>query len=86
MTLALLMMRVTNILRWLLVLAIGLPMLALLLQFARVLLVEMGDPRGGEVLRGISVGVGITWAATLLGLLIVVAVETISRDEPRDGP
>lgn len=75
-------MRFPVILRWLVCLAVGLPMLVLVLQFASVLLSEMGDQPGGRVLRYISTGAGIAWAVSLLGLLIVVALETLSRDEP----
>jgi hypothetical protein len=78
-------MRLTRVLRWLLGFAIALPMLVLLLQFAGRLLAVMGDEPGGSVLRTLAVSAGILWAVILLGLVIVVAVELIARDEP-PGP
>lgn len=73
-------MRTTNVLRWFLGLAIGLPILIVLLLFAGALLRSMNDETGAEVLRGIAVGGGVLWAIVLVGLLIAVAVDLIGRE------
>ena len=78
-------MRLTRFLHCLLCLAIGLPMLVLVLQFAGTLLGKMGDPPGQQVLRGIAIGGAILWVMSLLGLVIVVALEIARRDEPPPG-
>lgn len=72
-------MRTTSVLRWFLGLAVGLPILIVLLQFAGALLRSMEDEPGAEVLRGIAIGGGILWAIVLVGLLIVVAVDALGR-------
>ena len=73
-------MRITSVLRWFLGLAVGLPILIVLLGFAGALLRSMGDEPGAEVLRGIAIGGGVLWAIVLVGLLIVVAVDLLGRD------
>lgn len=79
-------MRLTNALRWLLCLAVGLPMLVLVLQFSGRLLAVMGDEAGARALRGVAIGAGIAWGVALLGIVIVMAVDTVSRDEPPNPP
>ena len=73
-------MRPTNALKWLLYLALGLPMLVLVLQFAAALLAVMGDEPGARVIRWIAVGGGVLWVVALLGLLVAVAIETLDRE------
>ena len=72
-------MRTTSVLRWLLGLAIGLPILIVLLQFAGAALRSMNDEPAAEVLRAIAVGSGVLWAVVLVGLLIIVAVDALGR-------
>jgi hypothetical protein len=79
-------MRLTQVLRWLLFLAIGMPMLVLVVQFAGVLLAAMGDQLGARVLRAIAIGGSLFWIVVLLGLIIVVAIETLNRNEPPPRP
>jgi hypothetical protein len=67
-------------------LAIGLPMVALVLQFAARLLAVMGDEAGARVVRAVAAGGGVLWALSLLGIVIVTAIETLRREEPPRGP
>ena len=72
-------MRTTSVLRWLLGLAIGLPILIVLVQFAALVLKTMGDETGAQALRAIAIGGGILWGVVLVGLLIVTALDAIGR-------
>lgn len=73
-------MRLTNLLKWFLCLALGLPMLVLVVQFAGLLLAAMEDEPGAAVLRGVAIAGGVLWVLALLGLIILVAVEMINRE------
>ncbi|MBW3540024.1 MAG: hypothetical protein KY476_07135, partial [Planctomycetes bacterium] len=48
-------------------------------------LAELGDDRGAAVARGALVGLAVLWAATLLGMIVVLAVvqiRSIGRPQP----
>jgi hypothetical protein len=66
--------------------ALFLPIAIVLLLAVALLLGAMQDEAGQFALNRIALGLGVFWALDLIGLLIVVALESLVDDdnEPRD--
>jgi hypothetical protein len=65
--------------RLLLILVLGLPLVQAMLFWTRGLLVAMGDHAAAAVIRHVSTGAGVTWLASLVGLVIALAVDALDR-------
>ncbi len=66
----------------LLVLALALPVVQAVLVWVRGLLTSMGDSEGGAIIGHVGTVCQVTWAITLVGLVIVVALLTLSERPP----
>ncbi len=67
----------------LLALVLGLPLLQAVFGWVGGLLTAMGDGGTAGVLGHVSTAVGIVWLASVVGLLIAIAV--YSLDDGREG-
>jgi len=71
--------------RWAVVLLIAgavlLPIAVLVVLGTGELLDVMGDEMGGAVLRRIALAGGMLWVIDLLGLLLVLALNSLGNDE-----
>jgi len=61
--------------------AVLLPIAVLVVLGTGELLGAMGDEMGGAVLRRIALAGGILWVMDLLGLLLVLALNSLGNDE-----
>ncbi len=66
------------------VLAIGLPVVVVVLLAVAAVLGAMGDANGQLAVTWVGRGAGILWTIDLVLLLISLAIETLCRDTPRD--
>jgi hypothetical protein len=68
----------------LLTFALGLPIIQTVLSWVAGLLRTMGDQAGATIIRGVGSGCQVVWAITLVGLVIVLALQTLN-DRPENG-
>ncbi len=74
-----------RVVAWLLVGALGLPIVLCLLFALAQLLGAMQDAAGALAVLRVCLGLGVLWVVNLVALVIVPAVNSL--DEPRDdGP
>jgi len=68
-----------------LALVLGLPILLAVLGWVMGLLTAMGDAAAANVLRHIHTGASVLWLVSVVGLVVVLAIETLDTDsnEPR---
>jgi hypothetical protein len=83
-------MTIRTALKLLLGLALGLPLLQTLLFWVAGLLGAMGDAAAATFLGRMNVGVGVLWLASIVGLVVLLAMKAVnepagSQDE-LDGP
>jgi hypothetical protein len=65
-------------------LALGLPLVQSLLWWVAGLLNAMGDAAAATALGRISIGTGVLWLASLVALIVLLAVKAVS--EPDKAP
>ncbi len=79
-----------NVLKALLVLVLGLPVLESLLAWVAGLLAAMGDAEAAGVLGRINVAAGVLWLVALVALVILLglkaATEPVRSLDDRDEP
>jgi hypothetical protein len=63
----------------LVVLSLALPVVNIVLLWVRGLVMNMGDVKGAEMLGHLGTLCQVTWAAGLVGLVIVVALATLNN-------
>ncbi len=74
-----------NLRRLLLLLLSGtlfLPIAVVLIVAMARLLAALSDPAGAATLDGVALAVGIVWALTVIALPIVLAIDTLLKEEP----
>ena len=69
----------------LLALALGAPILQSLLAWVAVLLQAMGDAAAASVVRSANTAIGVLWIASLVALVVTLALKALTDDRPRDG-
>ena len=62
-----------------LVLVLGLPLVQTLLWWAAGLLAAMGDKAAAGVIGRVNTGAGVVWLVSLVGLVVVLAIESIAK-------
>jgi hypothetical protein len=67
-------------LKWLLALALGLPLLQSLLFWIANLLAAMGDEAGAAFLSRANIVFGVLWLATLIGLVVLLACRALDDE------
>ena len=75
-------MRSRTAVKVLLTLVLGLPLLQAVLVWVGGLLKAMGDPATTTVLSHVNTAVGIAWLASVVALVVALALQTI--DEPHE--
>jgi hypothetical protein len=65
--------------KWLLVLALALPVVQAVLVWIRALLNSMNDAEGAEIIAGVGTICQVVWSVSLVGLLIVLALATLNE-------
>lgn len=80
------MMSLRTTLQTLLTLAVGLPIAYLMLKFVAGLLKAMEDSSGGSVISGIATACAAIWPISLVGLLVVLAIQVTlnEKNKPDD--
>ena len=68
----------------LLVLALALPIVQAVLMWARALLASMGDDVGAAIVGHVGTACQVAWPITLVGLVIVLAVNALSERPPEE--
>jgi hypothetical protein len=66
-------------LRSVLVLALGLPLLSVVLTWVAGLLAAMGDASAANVLTHINTAVRVIWLVSLVGVVVVLGLESLDR-------
>lgn len=84
-------MTIRSALKLLLGLALGLPLLQTLLFWVAGLLGAMGDAAAATFLGRVNVGVGVLWLASIVGLVVLLAMKAVnepagSQDELDEPP
>jgi hypothetical protein len=74
-------MKLRDAIRWLLGAVVALPLLQALLYWVGGLLTAMGDAAAARVLKALFVMAGVAWLASLVGLVVVLAI--LHADDPR---
>ncbi len=69
-------MTVPKAIQFLLVLVLGLPLLQTVLNWAGGLLRGMDDEAAAETLAQLHTGVGVVWLVTLVGLVVMLALDS----------
>lgn len=77
-------MNFRRILSWLLGGALFLPIAIVLILGLSRLLAAVGDADGARLLDRMALLAGILWALTLIGLPIVLALQSLAVQPPRD--
>jgi hypothetical protein len=75
-------MTLRSSLKLLLGLALGLPLLQTLLFWVAGLLRAMGDAAAATFLGRMNVGVGVFWLASLVGLVVLLAMKAVNEPAP----
>ena len=70
--------------RTLLLLVIALPLAHMILSWIKALLVAIHDQPGSEVLEGLTSTCQIGWLLSVVGLLIVMGVDTVLKTDLQD--
>ncbi|MEM9658747.1 MAG: hypothetical protein AAF961_10335 [Planctomycetota bacterium] len=78
-------MNLRSMVKLLLGLAIGLPLLQSLLHWIGGLLTAMGDTAAAAVLANVHTAAGVLWLISLLGLLVLLAVRSLDDDVREPG-
>jgi hypothetical protein len=73
-------------LKWLVVFVLGLPVVQAVLLWAGGLLKAMGDAAGANAVGRISTAAGVLWLICLVGLVVVLALESLQRERSQDAP
>ena len=68
----------------LLILAVALPIVGAVLIWVAGLLQAMGDPAGVRMLIYVGVVCEIVWSASLVGLVILLAITTLNEPPDRE--
>jgi hypothetical protein len=68
----------------LLVLALGLPVVQIILIWVRGLLTSMGDNAGAEIIGHLGTACLAAWPVSLVGLVIVIAISQLCDRSPKD--
>ena len=69
--------------KWLLVLALALPVIQAVLVWVRALLRNMNDDEGAAIIASVGMACQIVWSISLVALVIVLAIIVVS-EPPRD--
>lgn len=77
-------MNFRRLLVWLLAGALFLPIAIVLIAALARLLAAVDDAAGARLLDGAAIFTGVLWVLTLIGLLIVLAIQSLSHQPPRD--
>ena len=77
-------MNFRRILTWLLGLALFLPIAIVLIAGLARLLAALGDADGARLLDRTALAAGVLWALGLIGLPIVLTLESLAAVPPRD--
>ena len=75
-------MTIRSALKLLLGLALGLPLLQTLLIWVAGLLAAMGDEAAATFLGRVNVIVGVLWLASLVGLVVLLAMKAVNEPAP----
>jgi hypothetical protein len=70
--------------KWLLVLALALPMIHIVLIWVRGLLTSMGDNAGAEIIGHIGTACLAVWPVSLVGLVVVLALIVVSEHRSKE--
>lgn len=68
--------------RWLLVLTLALPVVALVLAWSGGLLRAMGDAAGAAAVGYVMTACQVVWAVSLVGMLILLAIVVVNDERP----
>lgn len=66
-------------LRWLVVLALAIPLGQSLLWWVAGLLKAMGDAPAAAVLGHVNTALGVVWLLSLVGLVVTLALESLKK-------
>ncbi len=79
-------MPLRNAVKILLTMVLGLPILLAVLGWVIGLLTALGDQAAAAILKHLNTGVSVLWLVCIVGLVIVMALETFesSSSDPRD--
>ncbi|HEX6963554.1 MAG TPA: hypothetical protein VF175_16930 [Lacipirellula sp.] len=78
-------MNLRSALRLLLGLALGLPLLQMLLFWVARLLSAMGDAAAARIIERLMVVNGVVWLVALLAIIVLLAVRAIDDDDELEG-
>ncbi len=72
-----------TVLKTLLVVVLGMPLLSVVLSWVVGLLAVLGDAAGASAFKFINTAVQVLWLVSLIGLVVVLALEALehSREE-----
>ena len=70
--------------KWLVVLALALPVIQAVLLWVRALLRGMNDAQGAAIIATVSMVCQVVWSVSLVGLLILVAI-IVLNEPPREN-
>lgn len=68
-------------LKTLLALVLGLPLLQMVLMWVANLLTALGDTGAITVLGHVNTGARVLWLVSVVGLIVLLAVQAVERDE-----
>jgi len=74
----------SKVLLALLVVGLVLPITICIVLALASLLAAMGDAVGGAVLRYVALAGGVAWIVALVGLIFVLAIQTLGRSDDAD--
>jgi hypothetical protein len=77
-------MSLRNAIKWLVAMALALPVVQAVLVWAAALLSTMGDAAGAAVASRVGTACQVVWAVVLVGLLIVIALSNVNEGPPED--
>jgi hypothetical protein len=79
-TLSLTSVNLRTALKSLLILVLGLPIASVVLTWVAGLLAAMGDANAANVLSHINTAVRVIWLVSLVGIVVVLGLESLDRD------
>ncbi len=72
-------MTLRNAVRWLVVVALALPLVQSLLWWVAGLLKAMGDAPAATVIGHINTAAGVVWLLSLVGLVVTLALQSLTE-------
>jgi len=77
-------MTLRSAIKWLLVVALALPVVQAVLVWVGALLDSMGDAPGAAVIGHVGTACQVVWSISLVGLVIVLALVAMNEQTPED--